>query len=82
MDGGRAMALPDTEYIVYVEKPSGPIEVRLEKHGYDVKWVDPATGECPEKQFKDKFERQCSSRQTATTTGFFTFRVKAGRKAC
>jgi len=45
LDGGRALALPGVEYIVYVEKPSGPIEVRLEKHGYDVKWVDPATGE-------------------------------------
>lgn len=45
LDGGRAVALPGVEYIVYVEKPSGPIEVRLERHGYDVKWVDPATGE-------------------------------------
>jgi hypothetical protein len=44
VDGGRALALPGTEYIVYIEKPSGPVEVRLEKHGYDVKWVDPATG--------------------------------------
>jgi hypothetical protein len=45
VDGGRAMALPDTEYILYVEKPSGPVEVRLIKHGYDVKWVNPANGE-------------------------------------
>jgi hypothetical protein len=45
VDGGRAVALPGTEYIVYIEKPSGPVEVRLEKHGYNVKWVDPATGE-------------------------------------
>lgn len=44
VDGGRALALPGVEYIVYIEKPSGPIEVRLERHGYDVKWVDPATG--------------------------------------
>jgi hypothetical protein len=57
LDGGRALALPGVEYIVYVEKPSGPIEVRLEKHGYDVKWVDPATGE--EKVLKNfKSERQ------------------------
>jgi hypothetical protein len=45
LDGGRAMALPGTEYIVYVEKPSGPIEVRMERHGYDVKWLNPITGE-------------------------------------
>lgn len=45
LDGGRAMALPGTEYIVYIEKPSGPIEVRMERHGYDVKWLNPITGE-------------------------------------
>ena len=45
LDGGRALALPGVEYIVYIEKPAGPVEVRLEKHGYDVKWVDPSTGE-------------------------------------
>ena len=53
VDGGRAMALPGTEYIIYIEKPSGPVEVRLEKHGYNVKWIDPATGEQrPAKDFK------------------------------
>ena len=57
LDGGRALALPGVEYIVYIEKPAGPIEVRLEKHGYNVKWVDPATGEAtPLKDFKS--ERQ------------------------
>jgi hypothetical protein len=30
---------------VYVEKPSVPLEVRIEKHGYDVSWFDPATGQ-------------------------------------
>jgi len=44
VDGGRAIALEGVEYIVYVEK-SGPVEVTLEKHGYDVAWIDPATGE-------------------------------------
>ncbi|HYI92550.1 MAG TPA: DUF4038 domain-containing protein [Bryobacteraceae bacterium] len=57
VDGGRAMALPGVEYIIYIEKPAGPVEVRLEKHGYDVKWMDPATGEIiPAKNFKS--ERQ------------------------
>ncbi len=45
VDGGRALALDDVEYIVYIEKPSGPIEVLTAKHGYDVYWIDPATGE-------------------------------------
>ncbi len=64
LDGGRAIALPDVEYIVYIEKPTGPIEVRVEKREYDVKWIDPATGETvPLKQFKsDKFTGEAPSR--------------------
>lgn len=53
VDGGRAVALDDVEYIVYVEKPSGPIEVLTQKHGYDVYWIDPATGQSTKaKNFK------------------------------
>ncbi len=44
LDGGRALAYPALEYIVYVPKP-GPVELHVEKHGYDVLWMDPATGE-------------------------------------
>jgi hypothetical protein len=44
VDGGRALALEDVEYIVYVEKP-GPVEVTVEKHGYDVAWFNPVNGE-------------------------------------
>ncbi len=44
VDGGRAVALEGVEYVVYVEKP-GPVEVTLEKHGYNVAWVNPANGE-------------------------------------
>jgi hypothetical protein len=44
VDGGRAVALEDVEYIVYVEKP-GPVELTVEDHGYDVAWLNPATGE-------------------------------------
>jgi hypothetical protein len=43
LDGGRALALPGVEYIVYVEKP-GPVELTVEHHGYEVFWVDPADG--------------------------------------
>ncbi len=45
VDGGRALALEGVEYVVYVEKPSGPVEVTVEKHGYDVAWIDPRNGE-------------------------------------
>ncbi len=45
VDGGRAVALEGIEYIVYIEKPTGPVEVTVEKHGYDVAWINPLNGE-------------------------------------
>jgi hypothetical protein len=45
IDGARAIALEDTEYAIYVEHPGPPIELSVEKHGYDVNWFDPASGE-------------------------------------
>ena len=45
VDGARALALDGVEYIVYLEKPAGPIEVLVEKHNYNVAWVNPANGE-------------------------------------
>jgi hypothetical protein len=44
VDGGRAIALEGVEYVVYVEK-SGPVEVGVERHGYDVSWFNPVNGE-------------------------------------
>jgi hypothetical protein len=44
VDGGRALALEDIEYVVYIEKP-GPLELIVEKHGYDIYWVNPIDGE-------------------------------------
>ena len=44
VDGGRAVALEDTEYVVYVAQP-GPVELTVEKHGYDVYWMNPIDGE-------------------------------------
>ncbi|HKE23745.1 MAG TPA: DUF5060 domain-containing protein [Bryobacteraceae bacterium] len=43
VDGGRALARPGVEYIVYIEKP-GPVELTVDHHGYEVFWVDPADG--------------------------------------
>jgi hypothetical protein len=52
VDGGRGVALENIEYVVYVEKP-GPVEVAVEKHGYDVRWYNPISGEFVEgKKFK------------------------------
>jgi hypothetical protein len=44
VENGRGIALEGVEYIVYVEKP-GPVTVKMEKHGYDGRWLDPATGQ-------------------------------------
>jgi hypothetical protein len=44
VEGGRAVALEDTDYIVYVEKP-GPLDLTVEKHSYDVIWMNPADGQ-------------------------------------
>jgi len=57
LDGGRALALerPDgedlegIEYVVYVEKP-GPVEVLVQKRGYDVEWFNPVSGQ----RFREK----------------------------
>ncbi len=43
VENGRALQLEGIEYVVYVENP-GPVTVTVEKHGYDVEWIDPATG--------------------------------------
>jgi hypothetical protein len=44
VDGTRSVALEEIEYVNYVEHPGPPIEVSVEKHGYDVYWFNPATG--------------------------------------
>jgi len=51
VDGGRALALDGVEYVVYIEKP-GPLELLVEKHSYDVLWVNPADGEVTRAKFK------------------------------
>jgi len=43
IEGGRGLQLEGVEYVVYVENP-GLVTVTVEPHGYDVEWIDPATG--------------------------------------
>ncbi|HEV2172717.1 MAG TPA: hypothetical protein VGR71_04080, partial [Nitrospira sp.] len=50
VDGGRAVALEDVEYAIYIEHPGPPVELTVEKHGYDVEWLNPATGESMEQK--------------------------------
>jgi Domain of unknown function (DUF5060) len=44
VDGGRAVALDGVEYVVFVETP-GIVVLNVEKHNYDVAWINPETGE-------------------------------------
>jgi hypothetical protein len=44
VDSARCVALDGVDYVVLVEK-SGPIEVEVEKHSYDVSWLNPVSGE-------------------------------------
>lgn len=44
VEGARALATPDVEYVVYIEKP-GPFEIKVVKRSYQVYWFNPATGE-------------------------------------
>jgi hypothetical protein len=50
IDNGRALALEDSDYLVYIEKP-GPIELIVERHGYDILWINPANGETIRKKW-------------------------------
>jgi len=50
IDNGRALALDDTDYLIYIEKP-GPIELIVEKHSYDILWINPANGETVRKKW-------------------------------
>lgn len=50
VDGARSVALDDVEYVNYVEHPGVPVEVSVQKHGYDVKWFNPSTGESLEEK--------------------------------
>src|ERR1700722_8899892 len=50
VDGARAVALEDVEYVNYIEHPGPPVEVTVEKHGYNVQWMNPVTGESLEQK--------------------------------
>ncbi len=45
VDGARGLSLPNTEFILYLEKP-GPVTVQLEnKHKWSGEWINPISGE-------------------------------------
>lgn len=77
VDAARCVALEGTEYLVLVEK-FGPIEVEVEKHGYDVMWFNPVTGEWLE-QKKYKGEHYTGSAPDASHAWLLLI-AREGRK--
>jgi hypothetical protein len=53
-DQGRGLSLDGVEYVIYIEKPSVPVSVNVEPHGYDVEWFNPATGDHVKSKEKNK----------------------------
>ena len=52
VEGGRALALEEVEYIVYLEKPQ-PVDLIVHKTTYQVSWFNPVSGAyLDEKDFK------------------------------
>ena len=51
----RGVALDGVEYVLYVDTP-GAVTVNVEKHTYDVEWINPATGERLRQKEKNKGE--------------------------
>lgn len=56
VDNARSLALPGTEYVLYIEKPD-QVEILVEKHGYDVFWFNPITGELTKEKKEFKGEK-------------------------
>ena len=55
VDGARVMALPETEYVVYVEKPRAVTVTFDHSHKWNVAWINPITGEwLPEKNVRQE----------------------------
>ena len=78
VDGGRAVALEGVEYVLYVEKP-GPVEVRVERHGYDVAWVNPSTGE--QIKLKNYKGEKFAAEPPDATHDWVLYLSREGRKA-
>ena len=80
VDGGRALALEDTDYMVYIEKP-GPVELTVVKHSYDVIWMNPADGSVVKQKKSSTATISPASRPTARTTGCCAWCARARSRA-
>lgn len=77
VSNGKALALEGTEYLVQVDKP-GIVEVEVEKHGYDVAWINTGNGErVPQKEWKGE---HFISETPTKTTDWILHLSREGRK--
>jgi len=80
VDGGRAMALEGIEYVMYIEKPSGPMEILVEKHGYEVYWINPITGEATRPKDKDWKGEKFVGEAPSSVQDWILFLSRDGKK--
>ena len=81
VEGGRAIALEGVEYLVYVEKP-GTVTLNVESHGYDVAWMNPATGETSKRKRNSRESISWARPPMHPMTGCCVFRAKATKREC
>ncbi|MBI3680762.1 MAG: DUF5060 domain-containing protein [Acidobacteria bacterium] len=79
VDGARALALPGVEYILYIERP-GPVEILIEKHTYDVFWMNPATGETTKEKKDFKGSDRWTGEPPSKTQDWVLHLSREGRK--
>jgi hypothetical protein len=78
VEGGRALALEETEYIVYQDK-GAPVDLIVHRAGYEVSWYNPSTGEfIDEKNFKG--ERYVSNGPPNPNRDWVLYVRREGRK--
>jgi len=80
IDGGRSVALEGIEYLAYIEKPAGPIEILVERHGYDIYWINPATGEATQPKNKDWKGEKFVIEAPSTTQDWILHLSRDGKK--
>ncbi len=79
VDAARCVSLEGIEYIVLVEK-SGPVELEVEKHGYDVLWFNPLTGEYLEQKKKKYSGEHYTGAAPDTSHQWILLVAREGRK--
>jgi len=79
VEGGRALALEEVEYIVYLEKAAA-VDLIVHRAGYQVSWFDPATGAWVDQKKEFKGERFTASGPPDATHDWLLYLRREGKK--